>query len=177
MVWTRTAIATRTAAIAVALALSGEARAQSQPAQSQGNGVSNFFGNIFSGQKSATPPQPQAAPAPDGAPSAPPPWSGEDGASGHPLMTAAAIRQAAANFPNCVASMWPDAARRHVSQANFERFTTGLTPDLRIMDLMDSQPEFTKAIWDYLDILVNENRLAKGREILAMYKSIFDSVE
>jgi len=37
------------------------------------------------------------------------------------------------------------------------------------MDLMDSQPEFTKAIWDYLDILVNDNRLAKGREILAKY--------
>ena len=92
-------------------------------------------------------------------------------------MTASAIRQAAANFQNCVAAMWPDAARRHVSQANFERFTAGLAPDLRIMDLMDSQPEFTKAIWDYLDILVNDNRLAKGREILAKYKPQFDAVE
>jgi membrane-bound lytic murein transglycosylase B len=45
------------------------------------------------------------------------------------------------------------------------------------MDLMDSQPEFTKAIWDYLDILVNDNRLAKGREILARYKTQFDAVE
>ena len=60
---------------------------------------------------------------------------------------------------------------------NFERFTAGLEPDLRIMDLMDSQPEFTKAIWDYLDILVNDNRLAKGREILAKYKPQFDAVE
>ena len=137
-----------------------------------GNGVSNFLGNIFSGQKSA--PAPQAAPGPDGGP---PPWSGEDGASGHPLMTAGAIRQAAANFPNCVAGMWPDAARRNITQENFERFTAGLTPDLRIMDLMDSQPEFTKAIWDYLDILVNDNRLAKGREILAKYKPQFDAVE
>ncbi|SIO21415.1 lytic murein transglycosylase [Bradyrhizobium erythrophlei] len=145
-----------------------EALAQSRG----GNGVSDFFGNIFSGPKSATPPQ--AATGPDGAP---PPWSGEDGASGHPLMTASAIRQAAANFPNCVASMWPDAARRNITQQNFERFTTGLEPDLRIMDLMDSQPEFTKAIWDYLDILVNDNRLAKGREILAKYKPQFDAAE
>ena len=73
--------------------------------------------------------------------------------------------------------MWPDAARRHISQASFQRFTAGLAPDLRIMDLMDSQPEFTKAIWDYLDILVNDNRLAKGREILAKYKPQFDAVE
>jgi lytic murein transglycosylase len=45
------------------------------------------------------------------------------------------------------------------------------------MDLMDSQPEFTKAIWDYLDILVNDVRLAKGREILAKYKPQFDAAE
>ena len=110
-------------------------------------------------------------------PSAPPPWTGEDGASGHPLMTASAIREAAANFDNCVAGMWPDAARRGITQESFQRFTAGLEPDLRIMDLMDSQPEFTKAIWDYLDILVNDNRMAKGREILAKYKPQFDAVE
>ena len=92
-------------------------------------------------------------------------------------MTASAIRQAAANFNNCVAGMWPDAARRGISEENFRRFTAGLTPDLRLMDLMDAQPEFTKSIWDYLDILVNDNRLAKGKEILAKYKPQFDATE
>jgi membrane-bound lytic murein transglycosylase B len=29
-------------------------------------------------------------------------WTGESGASGHPLMTAEAIRQAAANFRGCI---------------------------------------------------------------------------
>src|SRR3954469_14862131 len=98
---TRTAMIHRARALIVAAALlcPGEVLAQS----SSGNGVSNFFGNIFSGQKSPPSPQAQAAPAPDGAPPAPStplPWTGEDGASGHPLMTASAIRQAAANFPN-----------------------------------------------------------------------------
>src|SRR3954466_10130383 len=159
--------------IAAALACSSQAVFVSPShAQSSGNGISNFLDNIFSGPKAG--PAPQAAPGPDGGP---PPWSGEDGASGHPLMTASAIREAAANFQNCVAGMWPDAARRNITQENFQRFTVSLEPDLRIMDLMDSQPEFTKAIWDYLDILVNDNRLAKGREILAKYKAIFDAVE
>lgn len=116
----------------------------------------------------------QLAPVPA---SAPPPWSGEDGASGHPHMTADAIRHAAANFSHCIAGFWPDASRRGVTQANFQRFTAELTPDLRIMDLMDSQPEFTKAIWDYLDILVNDTRMQKGREVLARYRDIFDAVE
>lgn len=160
---------TGTVVLAAALLLSGEAWAQSS-----GGGLSNPFGNIFSGKPTDTAAPTLSAPPGNGAP---PPWSGEDGASGHPLMTASAIRQAAANFDNCVAAMWPDASRRNISQASFQRFTAGLEPDLRIMDLMDSQPEFTKAIWDYLDILVNDNRLAKGREILAKYKPQFDAAE
>src|ERR1700752_5313198 len=130
--------------IAASLVLPGRAQTQSS-----GGTLSNLFGGLFSGSKSDQEPQPQAAP---GAISGTVPWSGEDGASGHPLMTAVAIRQAAANFDNCVASMWPDAARRNVSQDNFQRFIAQLSPDLRIMDLMDAQPEFTKSIWDYLDI-------------------------
>ncbi|MCP3461289.1 lytic murein transglycosylase [Bradyrhizobium sp. CCGUVB23] len=154
--------------VAAALLCPLQARAQGS------NGLSNLFGGIFSGQ---TPSSTQPAPAQGGAQAGSQSWSGEDGASGHPLMTAAAIREAAANFDNCVASMWPDAARRNITQENFQRFTAGLTPDLRIMDLLDSQPEFTKSIWDYLDILVNDNRLAKGKEILAKYKAQFDATE
>jgi lytic murein transglycosylase len=163
-------IPNRTALLVVAALL----LASPAPAQSQSNGLPNLFGGIFSGPKSDAPTQqPQAAPGATGVL----PWSGEDGASGHPLMTASAIRQAAANFGNCVAGMWPDAARRGISEDNFRRFTTGLAPDLRLMDLMDAQPEFTKSIWDYLDILVNDNRLAKGKEILAKYKAQFDATE
>ena len=158
--------------LAAMLLWASEVRAQSS------GGPLDFLGNIFGGSSSKASQTPPAAPAPSAsANGAPQPWSGEDGASGHPLMTASAIREAAANFDNCIASMWPDAARRNISQESFQRFTTGLAPDLRIMDLMDSQPEFTKSIWDYLDILVNDNRLAKGREILAKYKVQFDATE
>jgi lytic murein transglycosylase len=160
---------------ATAVVLGGTLAGGNALAQSGGNSIGNFLGNIFN-----SPDRGNGTPQPGNPTQSPPgaqPWSGEDGASGNPLMTAAAIRQAAANFGNCVASMWPDAARRGITQANFERFTTGLEPDLRIMDLMDSQPEFTKAVWDYLDILVSDARLARGREILAQYKPQFDAVE
>jgi len=162
----------RTGAVVLAAALLWSAPA---PAQSA-SGPLDFLGNLFGGKSKTdqTGSAPSAQPASTGSPTG---WSGEDGASGHPLMTATAIREAAANFDSCVASMWPDAARRNISQESFQRFTTGLTPDLRIMDLLDSQPEFTKSIWDYLDILVNDNRLAKGREVLAKYKPQFDATE
>jgi lytic murein transglycosylase len=104
-------------------------------------------------------------------------WSGQSGASGHPLMTADAIRAAAAEFGNCIAGLWPQAERRGVTRANFERHTAGLTPDLSIMDLLDAQPEFTKSTWDYLDLLVSDDRIARGRELLTQYAQVFASVE
>ena len=92
-------------------------------------------------------------------------------------MTADAIRAAAADFGNCLADLWPDAARRGVSRENFDRYTAGLTPDLHIMDLLDAQPEFTKSPWDYLDLLVSDDRIARGRELLAQYAPTFAAVE
>jgi membrane-bound lytic murein transglycosylase B len=107
----------------------------------------------------------------------PPPWSGESGASGDPTMTSDAIRAAAENFHSCLDGLWPAAARRHISRATFLAATKDLTPDLRIMDLLDGQPEFTKSFWDYLDLLVTDARIADGRAILDKYAKIFDAVE
>lgn len=104
-------------------------------------------------------------------------WSGDSGASGHPLMSADAIRRASADFPACLERLWPAAARRGISRQVFQQFTAGLTPDLRIMDLVDNQPEFTKSFWDYLDILVTPERIAKGRELIEKYRATFDAVE
>jgi membrane-bound lytic murein transglycosylase B len=127
----------------------------------------------------AAPPPPVPSPVPNanakgtGAPE----WSGQPGSSGHPLMTAEAILAAAADFNSCLEGLWPDAARRNVSRETFDTYTRELTPDLRIMDLMDAQPEFTKAFWEYLDLLVNDGRIKRGQEILAQYRPIFDAME
>jgi membrane-bound lytic murein transglycosylase B len=104
-------------------------------------------------------------------------WSGQSGASGHPLMTADAIRTSAANFNGCIQRLWPAAAKRGISRTTFTKYTAALTPDLRIMDLLDNQPEFTKSVWDYLDILVTNERIERGRALLEKYRSVFDAVE
>jgi membrane-bound lytic murein transglycosylase B len=119
-------------------------------------------------------PSPGSVPAsPSGGANAGTGWSGQSGASGNPLMSADAIRAAAADFSNCIERLWPDAARRGVSRATFERVTAGLTPDLSIMDKLDAQPEFNKAPRDYLDALVSDDRIARGREVLAQYAPTF----
>ena len=60
-------------------------------------------------------------------------------------MTTDAIRDAAANFHTCIERLWPQAARRGVTRNTFVALTQPLTPDLRIMDLLDKQPEVTKS--------------------------------
>ncbi len=45
------------------------------------------------------------------------------------------------------------------------------------MDKLDAQPEFTKAPWDYLDLLVSDDRIAHGRALLAQYAPTFAAVE
>jgi lytic murein transglycosylase len=104
-------------------------------------------------------------------------WSGEPGASGHPLMLPDAILGAVADFKNCIERIWPEAARRGISRASFERFTGDLEADVKIMDYVDAQPEFTKAFWDYVDLLVTDERIARGRELLAANAAVFDAVE
>ena len=96
---------------------------------------------------------------------------------GHPLMTPQALAQARANFPACIASMWPLAQAKGVSRRTFERYTARLEPQMKIMDFMDSQPEFSKPIGAYVNMLVTEWRVKKGREVLERYKAIFDRVE
>src|SRR5277367_2588157 len=88
----------------VAAAFAGSAAAQDKP--------DNWLGRLF--QPAATGSVPNGG-SPD--------WSGQPGASGDPSMTADAIRAAAADFTNCVAGLWPDASRRGISRANFDRFT------------------------------------------------------
>jgi lytic murein transglycosylase len=143
------------------------------------------FPSLFTGSTASTgtvPPAPVPAPRASAEPMPTPSsstkvWSGQSGVSGDPRMTAAAIRSAAANFHHCLERLWPQAARRGVPRSVFNAQVSGLTPDLRIMDLLDAQPEFTKSLWDYLDILVNDARIENGRAVLAQYRAIFDAAE
>ena len=175
----------RTIALCGAAAMLSAAAA----APSFGQSVGDRLLSIFGGSTGSIKPPATLTPAPASAPTAQnvqppasattpaPDWSGESGSSGHPLMTADSIRSSAANFRNCVEGLWPHAARRGVTRVAFDGATAGLTPDLRIMDLLDSQPEFTKSFWDYLDLLVSDARIENGRAILAKYRPTFDAME
>lgn len=53
----------------------------------------------------------------------------------------------------------------------------GLVPDLEIIDLLHNQPELERSVWDYLDRAVSDERIALGREMLALHAALLDTIE
>src|SRR4051812_3356513 len=80
---------------------------------------------------------------------------------GPPLLAAPAAAQS--DFRACLAGLKGQAAAKGVSAATYDAVTSGVQPDMKILELMDNQPEFKTPIWDYLGFLVDEERVEEGR--------------
>ncbi len=79
------------------------------------------------------------------------------------LLTLAAPAAAQSDFRACLAGLKGQAAAKGISAATYDAATGGVQPDLKILELMDNQPEFKTPIWDYLGFLVDEERVAEPK--------------
>lgn len=77
----------------------------------------------------------------------------------------------------CLAEFQPQAQREGVARATFEQLTASLKADPSLLELLDNQPEFKTPIWDYLAALVDDERIADGRAMLAQWQSQLAEVE
>ena len=84
---------------------------------------------------------------------------------------------ALADFRSCLAGLKGDAAARGVSGATYDAATSGVQPDMKILELMDNQPEFKTPIWDYLGFLVDEERVEEGRAAMSRAGSALAEAE
>jgi lytic murein transglycosylase len=96
-----------------------------------------------------------------------------------PLALGAALVSGAAraDFASCVAGLRSHAAGQGISGAVFDSAMAGVTPDMKIIELMNSQPEFKTPIWDYLATLVDEQKVAEGRAMLREHASTLARIE
>lgn len=88
-----------------------------------------------------------------------------------------AVSQAQADFQSCVAGLRGAAAAKGVSGATFDRAMAGVTPDMKVIELMNNQPEFKTPIWDYLGTLVDEEKVAEGRAMLRQHAATLAAAE
>lgn len=81
-----------------------------------------------------------------------------------------------AQFQQCLANLRSQALASGVNNDRYTQYTQNLTPDRSILDKLNYQPEFSTPIWDYLSGLVDDERVQKGQQKIAQYRSVLDRV-
>ncbi|MBN9083624.1 MAG: lytic transglycosylase [Rhizobiales bacterium 62-17] len=84
---------------------------------------------------------------------------------------------AQADFNSCLAGIRATAAQQGVSGGTFDRVMAGVTPDPKVIESMNAQPEFKTPIWDYLATLVDEQKVAEGRQMMSRHAQALASAE
>ena len=91
------------------------------------------------------------------------------------LLAAPALAQG--EWPSCVQSIKDEAMRQGVSQAIADRAFQGLSPDPKVMDLDNRQPEFSLTYGRYLANSVTPDRVAKGQQRLAQNRGLLEALQ
>ena len=80
-------------------------------------------------------------------------------------------------FDGCLDELGTRARGEGISSSVFDAHVRTVTPDPSLLGLLNAQPEFTTPIWDYLAGLVDDERVADGRRMLAEHADVLARVE
>lgn len=80
-------------------------------------------------------------------------------------------------FEKWLAGFKAEAEAAGVESAIIDAAFADLTLNERVYELNDNQPEFNRAIWDYLDGAVSERKIADGRAALASNRIMLSLIE
>ena len=92
-------------------------------------------------------------------------------------LAASVATSFAADFDSCVADIRASAARKGVSASTFDRVMSGVTPDPKVVEAMETQPEFKTPIWDYMAFLVDQKRVDDGKQMMNRHAAALSSAE
>ncbi|MCP8882946.1 lytic murein transglycosylase [Devosia sp. XJ19-1] len=91
-------------------------------------------------------------------------------------LMAPALAQPLDSFSGFLAQFRAEAVASGVDGRFYDAITSALTPDPRVPNLVETQPEFTTPIWDYLDARISSGRIARGKAALAQQTNLFASI-
>ena len=80
-------------------------------------------------------------------------------------------------FDRCLDRLQRQAESAGVAESLFDLHVRPVVPDTSVLRLLDAQPEFTTPIWDYLAGLVDDERVADGKAMLAQHSDTLARVE
>ncbi|MGB3071939.1 MAG: lytic murein transglycosylase [Ottowia sp.] len=82
-----------------------------------------------------------------------------------------------AEFSACLNTLRGTPAFKAITPDTFTRFAEGLVADPSVLVSLNRQPEFTMPVWDYLAVLVDDERVADGRAAYAKWQSTLQQIE
>ena len=89
----------------------------------------------------------------------------------------AAPRETQISFQQCQTDLEPVAQRRGISAALVAQFRGTPAPDPDVLAAVQSQAEFERPIWEYIDAAVSEARVSTGQARLAEWAAVLAAIE
>ncbi|MGB6389257.1 MAG: lytic murein transglycosylase [Methyloceanibacter sp.] len=84
---------------------------------------------------------------------------------------------AAQSFSTWVEKFWPTAKSAGITRATYDRAFKGMTPDPKVLEAANFQPEYVKPVGEYVDRVVSDKRIAMGKQMLEENKALLDVLE
>jgi lytic murein transglycosylase len=81
------------------------------------------------------------------------------------------------NFARCLAAIRASPQGQRLTAATWERHARGLQPDPQVIAAQNAQPEFTLPIWDYIAVMVDDERIADGRRLMVEHGTTLEAIE
>lgn len=97
--------------------------------------------------------------------------------AGLPLGVSAQVDPSAIDVDACLPKLRERAAAAGLPKARLDALLADVEADASVLQRLDAQPEFTTPIWDYLAALVDEERVAQGREKLDQHAELLARIE
>lgn len=91
-------------------------------------------------------------------------------------LSGAAVAQPAGSFADFLVQFRSEALANGVSAQGYDSAMGGLTPDPRVPNLVETQPEFTTPMWDYLDTRISSGRIERGKAAIGRNQALFAAI-
>ncbi len=92
------------------------------------------------------------------------------------LLATPIVSHANNEFNLCLERLEKEAATKGILNSVFLQNTNNLIPNMKLLENLDFQPEFKTPIWDYITLLVEEDRISEGKLMLQKYEETLKSV-
>src|SRR6202020_1038946 len=84
-----------------------------------------------------------------------------------PVVISSFASPARADFASCVDQIKQEASHNGVSSSLLNKAFADVSPDPKVLDLENFQPEFKTPIWDYMASMVDDERVKDGKAAMA----------